>query len=139
MSHRCRMLSFCRLKIWWLKIMDNEIKDKIWELRLLNQEKKYTCYYSPKEKHSLCPHQETCILNEEVANTYAEIDQNKQKIKNLKKIYDDAITHYKNTGESMYVGFTPKNNTLERKVLENKNRNNYRKLKELKTKKGGYT
>lgn len=114
------------------------MNDKIWELRLANQEKKYTCYYSPKEKHSLCPHQDNCILNKEVANIYAEIDQNKREIKNLKRIYDDSINHYKETGESMYVGFTPKSNTLQRMILKNKNDENYKKLKKIKTKKGGY-
>ena len=138
MSHMCRMLSFCRLKVRMKKMTDNELINKKWELRLQNQEKKYTCYYSPNEKHSLCPHPETCILNQEVAKVYGEIQQNKDKIKYLKKIYDDAIDHYMETNESMYVGFTPKNNTLERKILENKNRKNYQKLKELKTKSGGY-
>lgn len=117
---------------------NNNVTNKKWELIRQKQEKKYTCYYSPNEKHSLCPHQETCILNQEVANTYAEIQQNKQKIKYLKKIYDAAIDHYKNTNESTHVGFNPKTNTIKRKILENKNRKNYQKIKELKTKKGGY-
>lgn len=117
---------------------DNEVTTKTWELRRLHQEMKYTCFYSPNEKHSLCPNQETCILNEEVANAYDEIKKNKQEIKSLKKIYDDSITHYQKTNQPSYVGFTPKSNTLQRMVLEQKNKKHYRRLKEIKTKQGGY-
>ena len=117
---------------------NNEVINKKWELILSHQEKKYTCYYSPGEKHSLCPHQDTCILNKEVAAAYGKIQQNKQEIKYLKQIYDDAIDHYKETNESIYVGFTPKKNMLQRKILENEIKKNYKKLKEIKTKKGGY-
>ena len=81
---------------------DNEVTNKKWELILQKQEKKYTCYYSPNEKHSLCPHQETCILNQEVAKTYAEIQKNKHEIKHLKKIYDEAIGPYKKNNEIIF-------------------------------------
>ena len=117
---------------------ENEINEKTWELRRLHQQIRYTCFYSPNEKHSLCPNQETCILNEEVANAYNEIKKNKQEIKLLKKIYDDSIAHYKKTNQPAYVGFNPKSNTLRRMLLEKKNKEHYRRLKEIKTKKGGY-
>lgn len=118
---------------------NNEIIDKKWELIHEKQEQRFTCYYSPNEKHSLCPHPQTCILNKEVADIYDDIKSNKNEIKYLKRIYDDAIDHYKETGESTYGGFTPKSNTLQRMILENKNKKNYRRLKELKTKEGGFT
>ena len=115
-----------------------EVSRKKWEVIMSNLERKFTCYYSPNEKHALCPHQESCILNKEFADTYAEINQNKKQIKELKNIYDDSIEDFKKTNKGNYVGFSPKSNVLNRKILEHKNKKNYQKLKELKTKKGGY-
>ena len=118
---------------------NKELKTKKWELIHANKEKEYTCYYSPNEKHSLCPHPEKCILNKEFMDTISEIQHNKQQIKHLKTIYNIAIDHYKKHNEAIVYGFKPKKNTLQRMILKNKNKKNYQKLKELKTKKGGYT
>lgn len=122
-------------------MIKSEVNNKKWEIILDNQEKRYSCYYSEGNKHSLCPHQDNCILNESVAKIYSEIDENKIKIKNLKQIYDIATDLHKQENipyNKTFNGFEPKKNILERKILEKKNKENYKKLKEITTKKGGY-
>ena len=138
MSHTVAYCRFVVIIMKRYKMKKKEVNQKKWELIHENNQKRYTCYYSPNERHSLCPHQEKCLLNEDYINILSEIQQNKKEIKNLKMIYDDAIDNYKKTGDSDYVNFNPKNNVIQRRMLEMYNKKNYQRIRNLKTKPGGF-
>jgi len=124
------------------KQISKDISQKKWE-RIHNRSvDEFTCYYDEHNHHDLCPHQQHCILNKEFQELHAQIRKDKQEKKNLEKIYKEVIQikmekPYKKSSE-LFVGFTPKQNRITRAMLDKNIRKNYKKLKELKTKKGGY-
>lgn len=103
---------------------------------------KFSCYYDEHNHHELCPHQEHCILNQEFLDIHAQISQDKQQKKLLEDIYHDVVELKSENPEKkfseMYVGFDPKQNRIDRAMLNKNIQKNYNKLKTLKTKKGGY-
>lgn len=117
------------LKRKWRKVNDN-VADK------------FTCYYDEYNHHDICPHQQQCILNREFQDLHRQITQDKRRKKQLENIYKDVqeLTkeHPQKKLNEFYVGFNPRENRVERELLRKNIRKNYWKLRNLKTRKGGY-
>lgn len=121
--------------------INEEIIQKKWERIYDKQENKFTCYYDEYNHHKLCPHP-YCILDKEFQKIHAAITQDKKQKKILENIYRDVVKLKKEqpnkSFSKMYVGFNPRENRIKRRLLEINIKKNYKRLKALKTKKGGY-
>lgn len=124
------------------KKINKEISQRKWD-RIHNKTvDEFTCYYSPGEGHDLCTHPEHCVLNKDFQYLKGKIRWEKDYVRKLERIYEDAIElkkeHPEKDYSEFYVGFDPKMNRITRQVIRNSIRKSYKELDELKTKKGGF-
>ena len=122
--------------------INKEITQKKWDNFSQSKNDKFTCYYDEYNHHELCPHPEQCILDQKFQRLYVSIQNNKKQKKNLEKIYTQAIELKKENPEKQYselfYGLSFTKNNVERATLTRKIKQDYEKLRELKTRKGGY-
>ena len=122
--------------------INKDILQHKWNRLNDNIDDNLTCHYDEHNHHSLCTHQQHCILNKEFQRLHAQIQKDKEKKKQLKKIYESAIElkieNLDKKYSDLYVGLNLKENRIERQVLKKNIAKNYRKLKDLETKQGGY-
>lgn len=102
----------------------------------------FTCYYSPAEGHELCTHPNHCVLSKDFERIHGKIQRDKQELKILEEIYEEVINLKKEFPDrdynTFFVGFNPRENRIKRGILKKNIRNSYKKLRELKTRKGGF-
>lgn len=122
--------------------INKQIQQKKWEKINHKSADSFTCYYDEYNHHDICPHQHQCILSKEFQELRSKITQDKMKKKQLEEIYRDVARlkkqHPEKKVSEFYVGFNLKQNRIERMMLKNNIIENYKKLKNLKTKKGGF-
>ena len=124
------------------KKINKEISQQKWD-RIHNKTvDEFTCYYCPGVGHELCTHPQHCILDKEFQRLRGEISAIYDYVGYLADIYDDALDLKEEFPEKdydeLYVNFSPKRNRITRAVLKKKINGHYKKLDELKTKKGGF-
>ncbi len=122
--------------------INKEISQHKWSKIQENSADEFTCYYDEHNHHELCPHQDHCILNEDLQKIHGQIKKDKEEKKKLEKIYKDIqelhAKYPKKKFNEFYVGFNPQENRIKRIVLKKNIGKNLKKLRNLKTKKGGY-
>ena len=130
----------------WLMIdykkINKEISQQKWD-RIHNKTvDEFTCYYSPGSGHDLCPHPNHCVLSKDFERIRGKIQRDKEELKLLEEIYEEAINLKKEFPDkdydALFVGFNPKDNRIRRGMLKKSIRNSYKELRELNTEKGGF-